>query len=322
MYSLLKFIKKRQFDKSKGNSHLSPGQIAWKRFKRHRLAMVSLWILLGLGILSIVIPVITNQPVDQANINEIFKEPSAKHLLGTDENGYDVFVRLFYGGRISLSVGLIAAFSAAFIGTMIGSMAGYFGGVIDAVLMRITDTMLSLPVLPLLIILSQVEFKKIAVGEWSLAFIDEEEWGKIFKIIVIIALFSWMSVARLVRGEVLSLKHREFIDAARVLGASHRQIIWKHLVPNSLTPVIISTTLSLGSVIQYEAVLGFLGLGIPSSIPTWGNMLSNSLGYFVNAPFLFIYPGVLIAVTVVCINFIGDGLRDALDPRQILEGKR
>ncbi|MDH5680167.1 MAG: ABC transporter permease [Spirochaetota bacterium] len=288
------------------NLHLSPGQIAWKRFKRHRLAMVSLWVLLGLGFLSVMVPVTSSHDVEKAEIKKRFLPSGTEHFLGTDESGRDVFTRLFYGGRISLAVGLLSALCAAFIGSVIGSVAGYFGGWIDAVLMRFTDTMLSLPVLPLLIILSQFEFEGIY---------------RIVQIILIIALFSWMNVARLVRGEVLTLKHRDFIDAAKVMGAGHKRILLKHLIPNALTPVIIATTLSLGSVIQYEAVLSFFGLGIPSTTPTWGNMLKNSLEYFVKSPGFVIYPGLLISITVICVNFIGDGLRDALDPRQILAKK-
>ncbi len=319
--------------------HLSPSQIAWKRFKRHRLAKISMWIIIVLAILSILIPIISGHNVDQPNIMKIFTASSSEHLFGTDENGYDVFTRLFYGGRISLSVGLISALSAAIIGTLIGSMAAYFGGWIDSILMRITDTMLALPVLPLLIILSAIDYKKLIhiffnfiqkispsiihssvlfVDQKFQSFVDAELFG-IIRIIFIISVFSWMSVARLVRGEVLSLKNREFIDASRSMGAGHTRIIFKHLIPNALTPVIISTTLSLGAVIQYEAVLSFFGLGIPSSTPSWGNMLSNSLEYFVKSPSFIFYPGLLISITVICINFIGDGLRDALDPRQILK---
>ena len=268
--------------------------------------MVSLWILIGLGVLSVLVPVTSSHDVEKAEIKKRFLPSGSEHFLGTDESGRDVFTRLFYGGRISLTVGLLSALCAAFIGSVIGSVAGYFGGWIDAVLMRFTDTMLSLPVLPLLIILSQFEFEGIY---------------RIIQIILIIALFSWMNVARLVRGEVLSLKHRDFIDAARVMGAGHKRILFKHLIPNSLTPVIIATTLSLGSVIQYEAVLSFFGLGIPATTPTWGNMLKNSLEYFVKSPGFVIYPGLLISITVICVNFIGDGLRDALDPRQILAKK-
>ncbi|MDH4129728.1 MAG: ABC transporter permease [Spirochaetota bacterium] len=397
-------------------THLSPSKLAWKRFKQHKLAMVSLWILIVLGLLSIIMPlpwydimdVNWLHPVDKPNIKATFKEsfsenilipyqikearlkkkiinklsneekniflsyytfdsnkntyklkseltskdelniiellrkseyPSQVYILGTDENGFDVFTRLFYGGRISLTVGLVTALFAAFIGTIIGSVAGYFGGWTDSILMRFTDTMLSIPILPLLIILAVLDYNElfsnigfdisgISNYKWTLEIfgfklftIKLAEWGSIIRIILIIALFSWMSVARLVRGEVLSLKQREFIEASKVMGASHCRIIFKHLIPNSLTPVIISTTLALGAVIQYEAVLSFLGLGISTSTPSWGNMLSNSREYFIKSPALFVYPGIFIAITVICINFIGDGLRDALDPRHIL-GKK
>lgn len=293
--------------------HLSPWQIAWKRFKKHKLAIFSLWVVLFLAFLSIAIPNLTGQSVEDSNVKKIYQSPSSEHIMGTDRNGRDVFSRLFYGGRISLAVGLSAALFSAFIGTMIGAAAGYFGGWVDSVLMRFTDTMLSLPVLPLLIIFSVVDYQKLGLG-----FLKTSELGGVLKIVLIISIFSWMGVARLVRGEVLSLKNREFVDAARVLGADNSRIILKHLIPNSLTPVIIATTLSLGSVIQYEAVLSFLGLGLPESTPSWGNMLSDARENIIKVPLLFIYPGFLISITVICINFIGDGLRDALDPRQIL----
>lgn len=293
--------------------HLSPGQIAWKRFKKHKLAMYSFWVIIILALLSIIIPNLTGKNVEDSNVRKIYEAPSSEHILGTDRNGRDVFTRLFYGGRISLAVGITAALCSALIGTIIGSIAGYFGGAVDSSLMRLTDTMLSLPVLPLLIILSVVDFEKIGLG-----FFKTTEIGGVLKIVLIIAVFSWMGVARLVRGEVLSLKNREFIDAAKVLGADNSRIILKHLIPNSLTPVIISTTLSLGSIIQYEAVLSFLSLGLPESTPSWGNMLSDAIENMNKVPMLFIYPGLLISATVICINFIGDGLRDALDPRQIL----
>ncbi len=288
------------FSKKK-DKYLSPSKIAWTRFKKHRLAMVSLWIIIVLGILSIVIPVLSSYSVGEPNIKEIFREPSKEHFMGTDEHGYDVFTRLFYGGRISLSVGLMAAIFSAFLGTIIGATAGYFEGIIDSMLMRLTDTMLSLPVLPFLLILAAVV-----------------EQRSIILIVLIISLFSWMGVARLVRGEVLSIKQREFIDACKALGSSNSRIIFKHIIPNALTPVIIATTLSLGSVIQYEAVLSYLALGIDPSTPSWGNMLSNAQEYFTKAPYLVLYPGILISITIICINFIGDGLRDALDPRQVI----
>lgn len=238
------------------------------------------------------------------------------HLLGTDELGRDVFIRLVYGTRISLSVGVMVAFAAAIIGLLIGSVAGYYGGKLDAVLMRVTDALLSLPILVVLIVVSAIDLTKV-VGGTPLAFIIGSENESIFKMVIILCLFSWMQVARLVRGSILSLKEQEFILAAKTLGAKDHLIIGTHIVPNVVAPLLVAVTLGVGNSILFEAALSFLGLGIQPPTPSWGNMLNNAQEMIQHSPMLAILPGVLILLTVISFNYVGDGLQDAIDPKSI-----
>lgn len=238
------------------------------------------------------------------------------HLLGTDELGRDVFIRLVYGTRISLSVGVMVAFAAAIIGLLIGSVAGYYGGKLDAVLMRITDALLSLPILVVLIVVSAIDLTKV-VGGTPFAFIIGSENESIFKMVIILCLFSWMQVARLVRGSILSLKEQEFILAAKTLGAKDHLIIGTHIVPNVVAPLLVAVTLGVGNSILFEAALSFLGLGIQPPTPSWGNMLNNAQEMIQHSPMLAILPGVLILMTVISFNYVGDGLQDAIDPKSI-----
>ncbi len=235
------------------------------------------------------------------------------HLLGTDELGRDVFIRLIYGARISLGIGIAVAFAAAFIGLLIGGFAGYYGGVLDALLMRYTDAMLSLPLLPILIVISAVDLKKIP-GVYD---IFTESTISIYKMLFVILIFSWMTVARLVRGSVLSLREREFILAARTLGAKDGYILARHVFPNVIAPLLVSVTLGVGQTILFEAALSFLGLGIQQPTPSWGNMLQNAQELINEAPLLAVLPGLMIFVTTISINYIGDGLQDAVDPKAI-----
>jgi len=223
--------------------------------------------------------------------------PSWAHLLGTDTIGHDVFSRLLYAGRVSLLVGFFAAVVAASVGVVVGAVAGFYGGAVDNALMRITDVSLALPDLPILIVLSKY------MG------------GSVAGIVLVISLFAWRGVARLVRGEVLKLRGQDFTEAARALGASDIRILLRHLVPNALAPVIVAATLIVGGAILTEAALSFLGIGIQPPVPSWGNMLQNAQDFILSAPRLAVYPGVMIFLTVLCFNFLGDGLRDALDPR-------
>jgi peptide/nickel transport system permease protein len=236
---------------------------------------------------------------------------SLSHILGTDELGRDVFLRLLYGGRVSLTVALVAAAASALIGTAIGLAAGYFGGRTDSLLMRLTDGVIALPLLPLLIVLAAVDFSKLGLGD---AFL-ESDMASLYRIILIITLVGWTTVARLVRGAALSLREREFVLAAIAQGASPLRIIVSHILPNAVVPIIVATTLSVGNIILFESVLSFLGLGIQPPVSSWGNMLSNAQELIWTAPHLSVWPGMAIFLTVIAFNFLGDGLQEALDPK-------
>jgi peptide/nickel transport system permease protein len=244
-----------------------------------------------------------------------YRPPSAEHPLGTDEIGRDVLVRLLYGGRVSLSVGLVAAVMAAAIGTLIGLIAGYFRGAFDAALMRLTDGVIALPLLPLLIVLAAVDLSKLGLPEE----VARAEQASLYRIIVITALVGWTTVARLVRGVTLSLRTREFVRAAEALGARPWRVMLVHILPNALSPIIVAATLAVGQIILFESVLSFLGLGIQPPLPSWGNMLTNAQEIIWTAPWLAIYPGLLILATVAACNLLGDTLQEALDPRRELK---
>jgi peptide/nickel transport system permease protein len=237
--------------------------------------------------------------------------PSNEHWLGTDEIGRDVLARLLHGGQVSLSVGVSAALIASAFGTTIGLLAGFRGGALDAGLMRLTDGVIALPLLPLLIVLAAVDLTKLGVPE-ALA---RSEDVSLYRIIAITALFGWTTVARLVRGATLALKARDFVRAAAALGASPARIMLRHILPNAISPIVVATTLAVGNVILFESVLSFLGLGIQPPLPSWGNMLTNAQETIWSAPGLAIYPGLAILLTVTACNLLGDALQEALDPR-------
>lgn len=237
--------------------------------------------------------------------------PSLGHPLGTDELGRDLLLRLLEGGRVSLLVGTVAALAAAGLGTAIGLAAGYRGGRLDAVLMRLTDGVIALPLLPLLVVLAAVDLRKLGLPAWLV----QSETMSLYRIIVLVALVGWTTVARLVRGATLSLRRQDFVRAALSLGASPRRIMLVHILPNLASPIIVATTLSVGQIILLESVLSFLGLGIEPPLPSWGNMLTGAQETIGLAPQLALYPGLLIFITAVACNFLGDGLQDALDPR-------
>ena len=238
--------------------------------------------------------------------------PSAAHPLGTDELGRDVLLRLLYAGRISLAVGVIGALLAALIGATVGLVAGYAGGGLDALLMRVTDAVIALPLLPVLIVLAAVDPAKLGLP----AAFGQGAGGSIGRIVLIVALFGWTTTARLVRASVLSLRRRDFITAARALGLGPMRIALRHLLPNAATPLIVATTLAVGNIILAESVLSFLGLGVQPPVPSWGNMLTGAQELLFEAPRLAVWPGLLIFLTVAACNLLGDALRTALEPGQ------
>ena len=288
--------------------------LARGRFRRHRLAVASALALVGLTLLAAAAPAVEavlGVDGDAVDLFNRFAAPSAAHPLGTDELGRDFLTRLLYGGRVSLLVGLTAALAAALIGTIVGLMAGYYGGRLDALLMRFTDAVIALPFLPLLIVLAAVDLNKVGLPADLVA----SENVSLYRIVAIVAMVGWTTVARLVRGSALSLREREFVLAAHAQGAGPLRVMGIHILPNLVSPIIVATTLSVGNVILLESVLSFLGLGIQPPIPSWGNLLTNAQELIWTAPSLAFYPGILIFVTVIAFNFLGDGLQDALDPK-------
>ena len=286
------------------------------RFLKHRLAVGSLLILLVLGLLALGAPLVEHLlglNSEAANLFQRNQPPSLEHPLGTDEIGRDLLARLLQGGRVSLAIAVVAALASAVIGTTIGAVAGYYGGRLDALLMRFTDGVISLPLLPLLIVLAAIDLSKLGIPPS----VTQSEEVNLYRIILIISLFGWTTVARLVRAETMTLKQREFVRAAIAQGATAGRIMRVHILPNAISPIIVATTLSVGNIILFESVLSFLGLGIQPPIASWGNMLTNAQELIWSTPQLAIWPGLLIFVTVIAFNLLGDGLQDALDPRAV-----
>ncbi len=270
----------------------------FKRLKKHRIAMIGFFMLISIIAIVLLGPLIWRvDPVAQLEGPQEFLSPSAAHPFGTDDYARDVLARFFFGGRISLLIGFAAAISATVVGAVVGLVSGFFGGTVDNLLMRLVDIMLSIPTFPLLIALASV----LGKGVWQ--------------IIIVIVVFGWMGDARLVRSVVLSLKQEEFSEAARAIGASPSRIMFIHYLPNVMAPIIVSTTLGIGSAIVYEAAISFLGFGVQAPLASWGNMLQNAQNYVFTHQALVWYPGIAIFLTVLSFNFLGDGLRDAMDPR-------
>ncbi|MGE0723527.1 MAG: ABC transporter permease [Alphaproteobacteria bacterium] len=291
--------------------HLSPGAEAWRRFRRHRLAMASACIL-GLMILAVVLgPLVWTVKINEIDFAATLQGPSLAHPLGTDDLGQDVLARMLYGGRISLAVGLAAMMVALLVGTVIGAIAGISRGSVDAALMWVTDLFLSLPQLPLLLLISY--FFAAALKESIGA-----EFGTFLLIVAVIGGLRWMPVARLVRAQFFSLREKEFVEAARALGASTPRLVVRHILPNALGPVFVIGTLDVATAIILESTLSFLGLGFPPDIPTWGRILFDAKDNIDFAPYWAMAPGIAIFLAVLSINYIGDGLRDAFDPRRVM----
>ena len=295
----------------KAITSVSPWREAWRRFKRHRLAFWSLW-LLGLMVLAVLLgPLVYKVGINDVDFKARLAGPGAGHAFGTDDLGRDILARMLYGGRISLAVGLAAMLMAITVGVIIGSLAGMARGWLDAVLMWVTDLFLSLPQLPLLLLLIFL-FREPLKKTFGL------EVGIFILIVAVIGGFRWMPVARLVRAQFFSLREKEFVEAARALGASTARQVVRHILPNSLGPVIVAATIDVAAAIIAESTLSFLGLGFPPDVPTWGRILYDARDYMDLAVHWAVFPGLAIFLTVLTINFIGDGLRDALDPRRVL----
>jgi peptide/nickel transport system permease protein len=283
----------------------------WRRFRRHRLASFGA-VMLGIMVLAVLLgPMIYRVPINEIDFKAKLKTPSWAHPMGTDDLGQDVLARMLYGGRISLAVGVAAMLIAITVGTAVGAVSGQAGGVVDHGLMRVTDLFLALPQLPLLLLIIYLfrDTLKKALGP---------EAGVFVMIVVVIGGLRWMPVARLVRAQFLSLREKEFVEAARSLGAPPLRQVIRHILPNALGPVIVAGSLDVAAAILAESTLSFLGLGFPPDIPTWGRILFDAKDNLDFAPHWAIFPGTAIFLTVLSINYLGDGLRDALDPRKVL----
>ncbi len=280
----------------------SPGRKAWRRFKRHHLAMIGLFLFGLIFILTIASPVIERYPYAKINLSDKFQGPNLKHWFGTDRVGRDIWSRALHGGRISLAVGFSAAFVSMSIGIFLGAVSGYYGGFIDSLIMRFTDVVMTFP--RVVIILTVASF----LGR------------SIFNVILLIGLFSWPETTRLVRGQVLSIREEQFVQAARSLGEKDLSIILLHVLPGVIAPLLASVTFAINGSILLESGLSFLGVGVPLPTPSWGNMLeiARSLDVLQDGPWMWVPPAAMIVLTVLSVNFIGDGLRDALDPKHII----
>ena len=290
---------------------VSPARETWRRFRRHRLAMIST-IVLGLLVLGVVIgPWIWPVAINDIDFAAQLQTPSWSHPFGTDDLGQDILARMIYGGRISLAVGLAAMVVATLVGVVVGAIAGMSRGYVDSFLMWITDLFLSLPQLPLLLLVIYL-FREQLKAVFGL------EGGVFILIVVVIGGLRWMPVARLVRAQFFSLREKEFVEAARASGATKWRQVVSHILPNAMGPVIVAGTIEVSSAIIAESTLSFLGLGFPPDIPTWGRILFDAKDHLDVAPHWAMFPGAAIFLTVLSINFIGDGLRDALDPRRVI----
>ena len=283
--------------------------MVWRRFRRHRFAVV------GLSVMSLILfgvifaPFVTPYDPNAPNLSAQLEPPSLAHPFGTNQLGQDLFARSLYGGRISLTIGVSVVVIAVIIGSVVGAMAGFFGGWVDNTSMRSVEALLSIPRLLVLILVAQLLRDKKVLGMTS---------GSILPIILVIGLLAWMGISRLVRAQFLSLREKEFTEAARAAGANDMRIMVRHLMPNALSPVIVAASLAVAGAIITESGLSYLGFGVQPPTATWGNMLKDGQFQMTYAPWVAVFPGLMIFLTVLSINFIGDGLRDALDPRSNL----
>jgi peptide/nickel transport system permease protein len=291
--------------------HVSPTREAWRRFRRHKLAVISLMVLTVIAVGVVFGPWLWPVSISDIDFTAMLQGPSWAHPFGTDDLGQDLLARIIYGGRISLGVGLAAMLVAVFVGVTIGAISGMASARVDAALMWLTDMFLALPQLPLLLLI-------IYLFRDQLKELLGAQGGVFVMIVVVIGGLRWMPVTRLVRAQFLSLREKEFVEAARALGASRMRLMMRHILPNALGPVIVAGSIEVANAIIAESTLSFLGLGFPPDIPSWGRILFDAKDQLDNAPHWALFSGSAIFLTVLTINYIGDGLRDALDPRRVL----
>jgi peptide/nickel transport system permease protein len=291
---------------------LSLGELTWRRFRRHKMALFGAVVLILLFLYSFGGALFVSE--DYANLTDTtlrLQPPSAEHPFGTDTVGRDILARTLYGGQISLLIGIAAVLVETIVGILIGAIAGFYGGFLDSLLMRMTEAVVTIPQLFLLLVMAKFFAGRVP----NIVLLGRTFSGSVVVIVLIIGLTSWPYLARIVRAEFLSLKENEFVLAARATGTPNWQIIFRHILPNSVAPIVVSATLGVANAILTESYISFLGLGVQPPTATWGNMLDGAYNYIETAPWLWIFPGTLIVLIVLSINFLGDGLRDALDPR-------
>jgi peptide/nickel transport system permease protein len=290
----------------------SPARIFWRRFIANWRAIASAIVLFIIIVMVVFAPLFTPYERDTQNLRARFQPPSFAHIMGTDDLGRDVYTRVLYAGRASLAVGVLAVLVSLFVGVGIGLVSGYFSGWPDAIFSRVTEIFLSVPRLFVLILLAV--YLRALDAPWA-------QPGTIGPIAVVIGLFAWMGMARLVRASTMEMREQEFVNAAYATGVKNKRILFTHILPNVASPIIVATSLGLAGAILTESGLSYLGIGVQLPTPTWGNMLSQSQTYLTTAPWIAVFPGIMIFVVVLCINYLGDALRDALDPRTIV-GKK
>jgi peptide/nickel transport system permease protein len=304
------------FEEQAERPPLSPAQVAWRRFRRHKMAMV------GVGLLVAIILYVTlgslfysEADANRTDLSIKLSAPSREHPFGTDLVGRDILARTIYGGQISIIIGILAVLVSLIVGVLIGAISGYYRGALDAVLMRFTEAMLIIPSIFLLIVLAKILGGKVP----TFKIMGRSFSGSVVVIIVVIGVTSWMYLARIVRANFLSLREQEFVTASRCIGTRNRSIIFEHILPNTVAPITVAATLGVASAILAEAYVSFLGLGVQPPTATWGNMLDQAYHHLESEPWMWFFPGMFILLTVLGINFVGDGLRDALDPRALAE---
>ncbi len=319
-------------DKAAEEKQESQIRVIWRRFRRHRLAMISLILISFVFISSLLAPVIAPFERDAIDLSSNIRpappgtvdSEGRVHYLGIDHLGRDLFTRVLYAARVSMSIAILVVLISETFGAFLGAIAGYFGGVTDSVISRIIEFMLTIPTLPILLIISAILLRRDVVIPLpgfvnrilsALLLAPEREAQKVLMLVFILVIFGWLGAARLMRGMALSLSKQDFVEALRASGASDARIIMRHIIPNGIAPILVSASLALGGVIVTESALSFLGLGVQDPTPTWGNMLSTSQSYMFQHPWLPLVPGVFLVIVSIGFNFIGDGLRDALDPR-------
>ncbi len=306
--------------------------VVLRRFRRHKLAVISTFLILFIFVVSLLAPVLAPFQRDAIDLSSSIRPAppgtrdmaGAVHLLGIDHLGRDLFTRLLYAARVSMSIAILVVLISELFGMFLGAVAGYFGGIVDTIISRVIEFMLTIPTLPILLIISAILLRRDVVLPLP-AFIDkflsglllapEREAQKVVVLVLILVIFGWLGAARLMRGMALSLSKQDFVEALRAAGASDARIIFRHIIPNGLAPILVNASLALGGVIVTESALSFLGLGVQDPTPTWGNMLSTSQSYMFQHPWLPLVPGIPLVIVSIGFNFIGDGLRDALDPR-------